>query len=194
MSIIKVLTCKDEAGTFYNPAENTYQQTTCTDVAKKNKKYEVVFLHDDGEGGWIVDPVWVPNQSIVALKVTNPCDSSIAYLAMNQNDYRLAQQCCSPVTIGAEMTTPPSIEEGLGIFLIMQLGCEGDLVLDISEAIGINYGADLAATLILVAAYLNLTYPEVGVFTTDGLIIILSSANPDVFACLNPIFTITLTD
>jgi hypothetical protein len=91
MSTILVSIYKTEGGVQNNPAILYVYDTNCEGNVKKS--FAEVLIHWDGLA-WVEDPVFVIGQSIVALKVTNPCDGMFAYLDYTYNDFRLSQLCC----------------------------------------------------------------------------------------------------
>lgn len=96
MSVIATLIYLTEAGVHNNPAVGVYYQTDCDDGFKLvRKEYSEILIHWDADLlTWVVDPVYVPGQSIPALEVFNPCSGQTAYLNYPLSDFRLAQACC----------------------------------------------------------------------------------------------------
>lgn len=185
MSVIKVPVYREEAGTMHDPAVELFQNTHCTDTTRVKKKFETIFIHFSTPN-WVVDVNYVPNQSIPALKVTNPCDDTFAFLNISAEDYRALQDCCEPVELTAEMDVD-DFAAGENVVNV-QLGCDEASLVSVPN----QTGASVAAILILIAAYLNLTYPELGFFFVDGNTITLTTGSDEVIACPEPVFTIEI--
>jgi len=110
MSNVNVLFYRTEAGVHTNPAEVQYYQTSCLEgVQQVNKQFREVLIHWEVDQ-WVEDAVYIPGQSVVALKITNQCDSTFAYAQVGYNDFRLYQVCCF------------NQEEGEGLFIITEDG------------------------------------------------------------------------
>ena len=94
MSIISIPIYRTEAGVHTNPAVNGLVSTNCEDgLYTVNKTFFEVLIHWTG-AAWVEDPVYVPAQSIPALKIVNQCDSTFAYVNYPLSNFRLAGQCC----------------------------------------------------------------------------------------------------
>ena len=99
MSEIIIPFYRTEAGVNAEDPVNALYNTHCEEGSVLvPKSFKEVFIHwNEGPDVWVEDPVFVPGQSIVALKVTNPCDDTFAYIDYGFNDFRLDQLCCKPV-------------------------------------------------------------------------------------------------
>lgn len=72
--------------------------THCIDmISVMNKFFEVLIHWDIGTLEWVEDPVFLPGESIVALKIIEPCSEAFWYVDYPINDFRLAQICCRTV-------------------------------------------------------------------------------------------------
>lgn len=97
MSVIATEIYLDEAGVHHNPALGVYYETHCDNGPEGiiKKTFQEVLIHWDADLLiWVIDPIYVPGQSIPALEVINPCTGQPAYLNYPLSDFRIAQACC----------------------------------------------------------------------------------------------------
>lgn len=90
MSTLHVPFYRNEAGLNSLVPYVDYIETTCDG---EKKRFAEVFIHWTG-AAWVEDAVYVPGTSVVALKVTNQCEATFAYLNYPINNFRIAQICC----------------------------------------------------------------------------------------------------
>ena len=135
MALLNLLVYRNEAGVnTHNPVATQFFDTHCVNgTALVPKQFEEIFIHwNVGTLAWVVDPVFVPGQSVVALKVVNECEALFSYLKLDQNfttnDFRLLQLCCSSVPCVAPtiLTVLPGFFPGVAYNQTLQITGTGD--------------------------------------------------------------------
>lgn len=120
MSVIAVLIYA-QGGLHTNPGVIGTFDTNCLDgLVTLQKDFSEVFIHWNGTT-WIEDPVYLPGQSIVALKVTNQCAGTTEFIKMGANDYRAAINCCFDCPVPYGVLSMADAVEGVPYSHIIQL-------------------------------------------------------------------------
>lgn len=215
MSLLTLPIFKTEDGTQNHPAVNGSYNTHCDGGVEgpKAKVFEEVYIHWNG-AAWARDNVFVPNQSIVALKVTNICDDTFAYVDYPYNDFRIDQLCCRETTlqIFAVIDSESYVVGQTNQSVDVLLGCEAvgyliDETLSLEDiAAALPGSPPVALTLLGVLQqivdyynqYYQLNFGQDGHFTLVGNDVIFVPFNPplnkqpDVTECETVIFTIRI--
>lgn len=98
MSTISVAIFKTEDDVHTNPPTPSLYDTHCD--GQKKPFAEVFIYWDIVNEEWVESPTFqlavpgVSSETIVALKVSNECDDTYAFLDIPYNDFRLKQLCC----------------------------------------------------------------------------------------------------